>query len=177
MKPDRINLLTTCYSYQGLKWRIIKRNIFATLLTGLAWVVITISANAQMSSPNFKIPTQALSASGGAGTSTNFKQPVSIGGQSTPAGPATSTNFDNFAGYLYTLVTACAVLGDLDRSGVADITDCVLMINCVFLEWPSPDCFVTYARCGDLKQDGIVEIADVVCLINHVFLEFPVPCQ
>lgn len=148
--------------------------VFLTIVIWTGWLIA--SGQAQMSSTNFRIPTQALSSSGGAGNSTNFKQPVSIGGQSTPIGTATSTNFDNFAGYLYTLGGgACALLGDLTGDLVVDIVDIVAMVNNVVFGDPIP----TGAICADIAPiplDGVIDITDIICLINNVVFSNPLPC-
>ena len=144
--------------------------VFVTFIIGLGW--LTESGHAQMSSTNFRIPTQALSSSGGAGSSTNFRQPISIGGQSTPIGTAASTNFDNFAGYLYTFGGACALLGDLDGDGFRNIVDVVAMIKNVVFSDPIP----TGEICAELTGDGFINILDILCLINNVVFETSVPC-
>ncbi len=140
------------------------------LVIALGWLVE--SGFAQMQSTNFKIPTQALSASGGAGTSTNFRQPASIGGQSTPIGPGTSTGFQNFAGYLYTLGGACAILGDVNLDMAVDVGDVVDMINKVVFGTPLPSGDI----CADVVPDGSIDVGDVVCLINNIVFSTPIPC-
>ena len=151
--------------------------LFTALLTAF-WVgAFTIPASTQMFSTNFSMPTEAFSAFGGADSSTNFSEPVSIGGQSTPIGdpPSTSTGYRNFAGYLYTLQAVgrtCAIPGDVSLDGVADIVDIVAMINNTVFGTPLPGGEV----CGDIVIDGVIDISDIICLINNVVFGNPVPC-
>jgi hypothetical protein len=121
-----------------------------------------------MSSPNYQIPRQAFSNSGGAMSSATRKQPVTIAAQSTPIGVGTSPGYTNRAGYLY---GSCGqVRGDMNGDGSYTSPDVIQLLNCAFLG--IGNCAPCFA---DVNCDGVLTSSDVVLLSNRTFLGSTAP--
>jgi hypothetical protein len=61
--------------------------------------------------------------------------------------------------------------GDVNKSGVADVSDIVHITNYVLKSGPEPDPLIA----GDVNADCIVDIVDAVYLVNYVFKMGPAP--
>ncbi len=61
--------------------------------------------------------------------------------------------------------------GDVNKSGIADITDIVHITNYVLKSGPEPDPLIA----GDVNADCIVNIVDAVYLVNYVLKSGPAP--
>jgi hypothetical protein len=84
------------------------------------------------------------------------------GGQSSPIGTGSSTNFKLYAGFVYPVVVNC---GDANADGVIDVGDLVYLINYLFKSGPLPKPY----QAGDSNCSGSVDVGDVVYLINYLF--------
>lgn len=63
------------------------------------------------------------------------------------------------------------VRGDMNKDGVFDVLDVVLMVGVAFRNQPEP----CPPGMADLNCDGNIDILDVVLLVNHVFRNGPQP--
>ncbi len=90
------------------------------------------------------------------------------GGQSSPIGAGSSTNFKLYAGFVYPAVMNC---GDANADGVIDVGDLVYLINYLFKSGPLPKPY----QAGDANCSGTVDIGDVVYIINYLFKGGPPP--
>ncbi len=63
------------------------------------------------------------------------------------------------------------VCGDVDGSGVVDLSDAVYLINYIFNNGPAPDPLTR----GDVDASDIVDLSDAVYLINYIFSGGPAP--
>ena len=59
----------------------------------------------------------------------------------------------------YQIESSC-LNGDLDNSGSFDVSDIVLMVNCVLLQ--------SCEECSDMNNDGIENVLDIIQLVNIV---------
>ena len=84
------------------------------------------------------------------------------GGQSSPIGVGSSTNFKIYAGFIYPITVRC---GDANSDEVVDVGDVVYIINYLFKSGPTP----SPIQAADTNCDGIVDVGDVVYLINYLF--------
>jgi len=117
---------------------------------------------------NYKLICDDLDQTGGKASSTNFSLMVSAGGQSSPIGISSSSQFSLLAGYVY---ATSIQRGDVNGDQVVDIGDIVFVINYVFYGGAEP----VPLEAGDVNCDGIVDIGDIVYLINYVFYGGPEP--
>lgn len=118
------------------------------------------AAQAQMSSPNFKITTSVLSGGGGAMESDSFKADATLG-QPTPLmdpdDPPMSFNYANEPGFWYTIEAELADVceGDFDEDGDVDGTD----LADFSADFGRTDCSGDCA--GDFDDDGDVDGTDL----------------
>lgn len=84
------------------------------------------------------------------------------GGQSSPIGVGSSTNFKISAGFVYSITVRC---GDANSNDVVDVGDVVYVINYLFKSGPTPKPI----QAADSNCDGNVDVGDVVYLINYLF--------
>ena len=61
--------------------------------------------------------------------------------------------------------------GDVNKSGIADVTDIVHITNYILKSGPEPDPLIS----GDVNADCTVDIVDAVYLVNYVFKFGPAP--
>jgi hypothetical protein len=90
------------------------------------------------------------------------------GGQSSPIGPGSSTNYRLYAGFIYPTVVLC---GDVNKSGIVELGDLVYLISFIYRGGPAPDPF----QAGDVTCDGNVQLGDVVYLITYLYKGGPPP--
>jgi hypothetical protein len=141
-----------------------KKLLFAGLLS-LLFLVYALSFGA-----NYKLICDDLDATGGKGSSTNYKLMLSAGGQPSPIGSGSSTNYKLMAGYVgATFVQR----GDVTADGVINASDLVYLLNYLFTHGPDPIPLET----GDVNCDGIVNASDLVYLLNYLFVHGPQPCD
>ena len=137
--------------------------IFALLATGQnLW--------AKSKSSTFEMTSDVLCGTGGKSQSATFTLKVSTGAQPSPIGKQTSTNFNAFAGWVYTSEPSF-IRGDANGDGLINIADVVFLVNYLFGGGmpPCPE------GAGDANSDGAVNIADVVYLVNYLFGGGPPP--
>jgi len=136
------------------------------LLVGfLVLVVYVLSYGA-----NYKMICDDLDQTGGKGSSPSYTIMISAGGQSSPIGSGSSTNYKLMAGYVgATFVQR----GDVTADGVIDASDLVYLLNYLFIHGPEPIPLET----GDVTCDGVVDASDVVYLLNYLFVHGPQPCD
>ena len=119
-------------------------------------------------STNFIMVTDVLDGFGGQKQGNACDLSFFAGGQSSPIGMGSSTNFKLYAGFVYPAVVNC---GDANADGVIDVGDLVYLINYLFKSGPLPKPY----QAGDANCSGTVDIGDVVYLINYLFKAGPPP--
>jgi len=60
----------------------------------------------------------------------------------------------------YYQIDSFCINGDLDNSGSFDVSDIVLMVNCVLMQ--------SCEECSDMNNDGIENVLDIIQLVNTV---------
>ena len=128
--------------------------------------------NAEQSSTNYSIDTDVLSGGGRDCSSTNYFL-MSTLGQPTAIGPASSTNYLNYAGFWYTIPgpqEGCYWLGDINCDDTVDISDVILVLRIALaLDPPAP--------CSNINDDTMVDISDVILTLRIALgLDAKVPC-
>lgn len=93
---------------------------------------------------------------------------IFAGGQSSPIGAGTSTNYTLYAGFVYPVVVKC---GDANGDGKVTVSDVVYLINYLFKGGPGPIPW----EAGEANCDGKITVSDVVYLINYLFKGGPPP--
>ena len=119
---------------------------------------------------DFKLVTDVLDEMGGLAESSNFKVRLSSGGQPSPPGVATSSNYQVRSGYGH---TAAVLHGDANANGTIDAGDQVYLVNYLYRQGPPP----IPMEAGDLNCDGSVDTGDVVYLTNYLFRGGLPPCD
>jgi hypothetical protein len=129
------------------------------------------SAPASIQAPaNFILVADVLDGFGGQKRGTGCDLSYFAGGQSSPIGVGSSTNFKIYAGFIYPITVRC---GDANSDEVVDVGDVVYVINYLFKSGPTPDPI----QAADTNCDGVVDVGDVVYLINYLFKGgFPPVC-
>jgi hypothetical protein len=117
---------------------------------------------------NFILVTDVLDGFGGQKQGNACDLSFFAGGQSSPIGMGSSTNFRIYAGFVYPAVVNC---GDANGDGVIDVGDLVFLINYLFKSGPIPKPY----QAGDANCSGSVDVGDVVYLINYLFKSGPPP--
>lgn len=84
--------------------------------------------------------------------------------------PTASVDFECI--YVLNLVAASLNCGDVDASGIVNISDGVFVVNYIFGGGPAPQPI----SAGDVDCNDLVTISDAVYLINFIFGGGPVPC-
>jgi len=84
--------------------------------------------------------------------------------------PTAASGFDCI--YVLNLVAASVSCGDVDASGIVNISDGVFVVNYIFGGGPAPQPL----SAGDVDCNELVSISDAVHLINFIFGGGPVPC-
>jgi hypothetical protein len=119
---------------------------------------------------DFKLVTGVLDESGGAAESGNFKIRGYSGGQPSPVGVGTSSNFEVRAGYMH---SAAVLHGDANADGIVSLADVVYIANYLFKSGPPP----IPLEAGDVNCDGLVSVADAVYLSNYLLKSGDPPCD
>jgi hypothetical protein len=104
------------------------RNKMRFLIFAAGLVIgLILNANAQMQSPNYRIPSAVLSGGGAPMRATSFQINATIGQPSPlqdPADPTFSDTYDLYPGFWYTIVTfGLTCPGDFDSDGDVDGKD------------------------------------------------------
>jgi hypothetical protein len=143
-----------------------KKNILSAGFFALLIYVYALSYGA-----NYKIICDDLDQTGGKSNSTHYTLMRSAGGQSSPIGSGSSTNYKLIAGYVgATFVQR----GDVNADGIVNVNDVVYLINYLFVPASPPP---VPLEAGDATCDGIINVNDVVYLINYLFVPgSPPPC-
>jgi len=126
-------------------------------LTGVKSAPVSIQSPA-----NFILVADVLDGFGGQKHGNACDLSFFAGGQSSPIGTGSSTNFKLYAGFVYPVVVNC---GDANADGVIDVGDLVYLINYLFKSGPLPKPY----QAGDSNCSGSVDVGDVVYLINYLF--------
>lgn len=119
-------------------------------------------------SANFILITDVLDGFGGQKQGNACDLSFFAGGQSSPIGVGSSTNFKIYAGFVYPITVRC---GDANSDEVVDVGDVVYLINYLFKSGPAP----SPTQAADTNCDGNVDVGDVVYLINYLFKGGPAP--
>jgi hypothetical protein len=117
---------------------------------------------------SFILVTDVIDAFGGQKHNTGCDLSIFAGGQASPIGSGTSTNFKLYAGFVYPVVVKC---GDANADGSVSVSDVVYLINYLFKGGPAPKPWES----GEANCDGNVSVSDVVYLINYLFKGGPPP--
>ena len=120
------------------------------------------------SAANFILVTDVLDGFGGQKSEGGCRLSNFAGGQSSPIGPGSSTNYRLYAGFIYPTVVLC---GDVNKSGIVELGDLVYLITYLYKSGPVPDPF----QAGDVTCDGNVQLGDVVYLITYLYKGGPPP--
>ncbi len=119
------------------------------------------------------------------GISTNYGLSGTVA--QTAIGSGSSTNYGMSHGFWYASggITSCCILpmrGDLIGDGVPgeigiDITDLVFMVNYMFKDGLTPECWPE-ANVDGLGAEDSIDINDLVYLVNFMFKDGsnPMPC-
>ena len=127
------------------------------------------STPASIQSPaNFILVADVLDGFGGQKRGSGCDLSYFAGGQSSPIGVGSSTNFKIYAGFIYPITVRC---GDANSDAVVDVGDVVYIINYLFKSGPAP----SPIQAADTNCDGVVDVGDVVYLINYLFKAGPPP--
>jgi hypothetical protein len=117
---------------------------------------------------SFILVTDALDGFGGQKQNTACDRYVFAGGQSSPIGSGTSTNFSLYAGFVYPVVVKC---GDANADGKITVSDVVYLVNYLFKGGPAAKPY----EAGEANCDGRTTVSDVVYLVNYLFKGGPLP--
>ena len=141
-----------------------------TKILSAGFFVFLVMLYALSYSANYKMICDDLDQTGGKGSSTHYTMIISAGGQSSPIGSGSSTNYKLMAGYVgATFVQR----GDANADGNINSADVAHLINYLFVGGPKP----IPLEAGDPNCDGNINSADVSYLINYLFVAGPVPCD
>ena len=135
--------------------KILIATLFGLLVAGLI-------NQAPTGAANFILVTDVIDGFGGQKYNGGCDLSIFAGGQSSPIGPGTSTNFNLYAGFVYPTVIRC---GDANAEGKVTVSDVVYLINYLFKGGPPPEPW----QAGEANCDGKVTVSDVVYLINYLF--------
>jgi hypothetical protein len=113
-------------------------------------------------SANFILVADVLDGFGGQKRGSGCDLSYFAGGQSSPIGVGTSTNYKISAGFVYPITVIC---GDANSDEIVNVGDVVYVINYLFKSGPTPDPI----QAADTNCDGVVDVGDVVYLINYLF--------
>jgi hypothetical protein len=119
-------------------------------------------------SANYILVTDVLDGFGGQRYNGGCDLSYFAGGQSSPIGAGSSTNYNLYAGYIYPTVVLC---GDVNGSGVVELGDVVYLISYLYKNGPPP----IPLQAGDINCSGIVELGDIVYLITYLYKSGPEP--
>ena len=136
----------------------------------LASVLVLLFVGGNLWAQGYKMTSDVICATGGNSESTNYTMKVSAGGQGSPVGPQSSTNFWGGGGWVYT-AEPTFIRGDANGDGVIDLGDVVFLLNYLF-KFGDPPCPL---QAGDANCDGAVDLGDVVYLINYLYKGGPPP--
>lgn len=139
--------------------------LFVILLTFGA-----VQIHSESVSENYNLVTDVLDELGGASQSSNFKISTSSGGQPSPVGVGTSSNFEGRGGYIH---SAWVLRGDATADGTIDAGDSVYLINYLFLGGSDP----IPLEAGDLDCNGVVDVGDLTYLTTYLYLGGSPPCM
>jgi hypothetical protein len=117
---------------------------------------------------NYILVTDVLDGFGGQKYDGGCNLSVFAGGQSSPIGAGSSTNFKLYAGFVYPTVVLC---GDLNESGLVELGDIVYLITYLYKSGPAPGIY----QSADVNCSGLVELGDVVYLISYLYKSGPEP--
>jgi hypothetical protein len=117
---------------------------------------------------NYILITDVLDGFGGQKYDGGCRLSYFAGGQSSPIGAGSSTNYKLYAGFIYPTVVLC---GDVNQSGSIELGDLVYLITYQYKNGPPPQIYQT----GDVNCSGIVELGDVVYLITFLYKGGPAP--
>jgi hypothetical protein len=121
------------------------------------------SAPANIQAPaDFKLVADVLDGFGGQERGSACDLSYFAGGQSSPIGVGTSTNFKISAGFIYPITVRC---GDANSDDAVDAGDVVYVINYLYRSGPVP----SPIQAADVNCDGVVDAGDVVYLINYLY--------
>jgi len=133
----------------------------------LSTEVKSIPANIQ-SPANYILVTDELDGFGGQKYDDGCNLSIFAGGQSSPIGAGSSTNYKLYAGFVYPSVVLC---GDVNGSGVVELGDIVYLITYLYKSGPVPGIY----QSADVNCSGLVELGDVVYLISYLYKSGPEP--
>jgi hypothetical protein len=117
---------------------------------------------------NFILVADVLDGFGGQKRGVGCNLSYFAGGQSSPIGVGSSTNFKLYAGFIYPVTVRC---GDANLDEVVDVGDVVFVINYLFKSGPAP----RPIQAADCNCDGLVDVGDAVYMINYLFKSGPAP--
>jgi len=126
--------------------------------------VLLMTANityaAGQSSANYQILTDVISGGGGDAGSINYDTEHTTG-QPSAIGESSSSSYKNYAGFWYMFYTGAQgqLLGDINKDGIIDISDVILVLRIALKIDP-------VQPCSDLNNDGIVDISDVILTLR-----------
>ncbi len=117
---------------------------------------------------NYILVTDALDGFGGVKYGGGCNLSYFAGGQSSPIGSGSSTNYKLYAGFVYPISVLC---GDLNESGIVELGDIVYLITYLYKSGPAPGIY----QAADVNCSGLVELGDVVYLISYLYKSGPEP--
>jgi hypothetical protein len=120
-----------------------------------------LSAFAETSSDNYRITGFVLSSAGGSATSVSYKTALSFA-QSSPTGICSSRDYSSFAGF-WPLTLASTGIGDVNRDGVIDLTDAVLVLQ-VLMGMDASSVFLS----ADVNKDGHISMAELAYILQKL---------
>ena len=132
--------------------------VLLSVLTVLLCLFVS-TANAEMSSTNFRIASSVISGGGNLMSSNNYNL-VSTLGQSTSIGNSSSTNYDLDAGFWYTMLLD--TVGDVNGDGVVNLKDVIAALQVVTGQSPA-----TIIKEADADGDGKIGLSEAV----HILLK------
>ena len=117
-------------------------------------------ANAGMSSTSFSIPTMVITGGGNTMTSSSFTM-VSTLGQPTVLGNGSSTSYNSYPGFWYTLFTIA--LGDINGDGTVNLEDVISALQVV-----TGQTVESVFLQADVNGDGGIGVAEAIMILRKV---------
>jgi len=125
----------------------------------LCLLVSTVSA--EMSSTSYRISTTVISGGGNTMSSDNFSM-ISTLGQPTVLGQGSSTSYNNYPGFWYTLLLTIAV-GDVNGDGAVNLEDVIKALQAVTGQTVES----IYLE-ADADGDGRIGVAEAIMILRKL---------
>jgi hypothetical protein len=139
----------------------------------IAFLCVAGLAFGQMSSASYEIPTHVLDGGGTSSSSTSYELLNAVG-QPTPIGTATSTSYQGYLGYIYTIPMGppTGLCGDVNNTGTVTSADGYHILNYFGAGTPPSSCWA-----ANVNGDSDLYPSDGYYLLNYFGAGPPLNCQ